>query len=187
MKFLYALVLPLAVALAGCDMSVGHLTGRATDEGTHRYTPALGGKVMARTTNGAVTGKGLSGGVEARSTNGMVNIDFASVGRDPISAKTTNGGVSISLPQNAKADLSATWTNGGVNVSPDLRVEVTEKSRRRFEGRMNGGGTPVELHTTNRCIRVRTRNQDAEDPNADPRTPILEPRLKPERERGQSH
>ena len=288
MKFLYALLLPLAVGLAGCDMSVGHLTGRATDEWTHHYTLAsggevriantngridveasdgpdveiraekiaraatdtgaqellpriaikeevspdrvfvqtermsgimfgaafevryhvrapknvfvnvantngqialtgLGGKVMARTTNGAVTGKGLSGGVEARSTNGMVNIDFASVGRDPISAKTTNGGVSISLPQNAKADLSVTWTNGGVNVSPDLKVEVTEKSRRRFEGRMNGGGTPIELHTTNGGIRVRTRNQDAEDPNADPRTPILEPRLKPERERGQSH
>jgi len=280
------LLAPLTLALAACDMSVGHLAGRATDEWTRRYTLApggeirivntngkievepsngsevevraeriaraatdtgaqellphitiredikpdrisietermagfmigasfevryhvrapasaiinvantngqvaltgLSGKVVARTTNGAVTGKGLSGGVDARSTNGVVNIDFASVGREPISARTTNGAVIISLPDNAKADFSASWTNGGVNVSPDLKVEVTDKSRRRFEGRMNGGGTPIELHTTNGGIRLRTR-QTAEDPNTDPAGPVHELKsLKPERERGQ--
>src|SRR5262245_60412490 len=129
----------------------------------------LSGKVLARTTNGSVTGKGLAGGggalagaVEARTTNGAVNIDFASVGKDPISAKTTNGGVSISLPQGAKADVSATWTNGGIQVSPDLNLEVVEKSRRRLEGRMNGGGATIELHTTNGGIRVKPRNLNAE-------------------------
>src|SRR5262245_26835454 len=122
----------------------------------------LSGKVMARTTNGGVTAKGLTGGIEARTTNGMVSIDFASVGKDPISAKTTNGGVSISLPQNAKVDVSATWTNGGMQVSPDLNVEVVEKSRRRLEGRMNGGGATIELHTTNGGIRVKPRTMNAE-------------------------
>src|SRR5882672_11451436 len=266
MKVLYALVLPLAITLAGCDMSVGHLTGRATDEWTHHYTLAQGGevriantngridveasdgpdveiraekiaraatdtgaqellpriaikeevspervliktegisgfmlgagfevryhvrapksvfvnitntngqialtglsgKVHARTTNGGVVAKGLTGGVEASSTNGMVNIDVASVGQERISAKTTNGGVSISLPESAKVDLSASWTNGGINVSPDLKVDVSEKSRRRFEGRMNGGGTPIELQTTNGGIRVRSRNVQAEEPD----------------------
>src|SRR5262245_153988 len=122
----------------------------------------LSGKVLARTTNGSVTGEGLSGAVEARTTNGAVTIDFASVGKDPISAKTTNGGVSISLPQNAKVDLSATWTNGGIQVSPDLSLEVLEKSRRRLEGRMNGGGATIELHTTNGGIRVKPRSLNAE-------------------------
>jgi len=299
MKYLSALVFPLAVVLAGCDMGLAHLTGRATEEWTHHYTlspggeirvantngkidvepsdgpevevraekiaraatdtgarellprisikeevspervfirtegisgimigagfevryhvraprnvfvnvantngqialTGLGGKVFARTTNGAVVAKGLSGGVEASTTNGMVNLDFASVGKDPISAKTTNGGVSISLPDSAKVDLSASWTNGGINVSPDLNVEVSERSRRRLEGRMNGGGTPVELHTTNGGIRVRTRtNVDAEDPNGEPNLHKLDDRgprapepprpPKPERERGQSH
>jgi len=124
------------------------------------------------------------GKADAHATVGRLRGDRTSIGSTgaidvPISAKTTNGGVSISLPQNAKADLSVTWTNGGVNVSPDLKVEVTEKSRRRFEGRMNGGGTPIELQTTNGGIRVRTRIRMQRIPNADPRTPILEPRLKP--------
>jgi DUF4097 and DUF4098 domain-containing protein YvlB len=148
----------------------------------------LSGKVMARTTNGGVTAKGLSGGVEARTTNGGVNLDFAAVGKDPISAKTTNGGVAISLPENAKADVSATWTNGGIQVSPDLKLEVVEKSRRRLEGKMNGGGATIELHTTNGGIRVKPRNLNAEDPEGgaadSPKTPE---RLQSLRERGQSH
>jgi Putative adhesin len=117
----------------------------------------LDGKVQARTTNGAVTARGLTGGVEARSTNGTVNIDFASIGTEPISARTTNGAVILGLPDSAKADLSATWTNGGIDLAPGLNVEVTERSRRRFEGRMNGGGTPIELQTTNGGIRLRPR------------------------------
>jgi hypothetical protein len=259
-----AFLLPLTIALAGCDMSVGHLTGRATDEWTHHYSlspggevrivntngrievegvegadlevraeriaraatdtgaaellpritikedvrpdrvsietermsgfmigasfevryhvrapknaivtvnntngvialTALGGKVFARTTNGGVNAKGLTGGLEARTTNGGLNIDFASTGAEKVTMHTTNGGVTVALPDNAKADLSASWTNGGINISPDLKVEVSERSRRRFEGRMNGGGTPIELHTTNGGIRVRPRNSDSTD------------------------
>jgi hypothetical protein len=258
-----ALLLPLTLVLAGCDMSVGDLTGRATDEWTHRYslspggevrivntngtidvegvegadlevraervaraatdtgaaellprisikedvTPdrvsietermsgimigasftvnyhvrapknaivtvtntngvigltALGGRVTARTTNGGVNAKGLTGGLEARSTNGGLSIDLASTGAEKISMHATNGGVTVMLPDTAKADLSATCTNGGITVSPDLKVEVSEKSRRRFEGRMNGGGTSIEVHTTNGGIKVRPRNSESE-------------------------
>jgi hypothetical protein len=258
------LLLSSALLLAGCDMSVGHLTGRATDEWTHRYPlsaggevrivntngkievePAdgpdveiraeriaraatdagarellprisikedigpdrvsiqtermhgimigaafevryhvrapknavvnvrntngqvalagLAGKVTAQTTNGAVTAKGLTGGVEARSTNGVVNIDMASVGSEPISARTTNGAVVLSLPENTRADVSASWTNGGIKVAPELKIEETEKSRRRFEGRLNGGGTAIELQTTNGGIRLRPRTMAEAD------------------------
>jgi len=151
----------------------------------------LDGKVVARTTNGGVTAKGLSGPVEARTTNGGVHLDFASVGRDPISAKSTNGGVSISLPPDAKADLSASWTNGGVQVSPELKVDVVEKSRRRFEGKMNGGGASIDLQTTNGGIRVKARNLNAEDPdgpgNDESHPPKAPEPPKPPRERGQGH
>ena len=117
----------------------------------------LAGRIAARTTNGAVVGKSLTGGVEAHTTNGTVNLDLAAVGSNRISARTTNGAVVVSLPDNAKVDVSASWTNGGINVAPDLKVDVTDRSRRRFEGRMNGGGTPVELQTTNGGIRLRPR------------------------------
>jgi hypothetical protein len=119
---------------------------------------SLGGKVMAHTTNGGVTGRNLTGGLDARSTNGGVSIDFAAVGPGRISLHTTNGGVTLALPETAKADLSASCTNGGINVSALDKLEVSEKSRRHLEGRLNGGGTPIELETTNGGIRVRSRD-----------------------------
>jgi hypothetical protein len=133
----------------------------------------LAGKVTAETTNGAVTARGLTGGVKARSTNGLVNIDLASIGTEPISAKTTNGAVVLSLPENAKADVTASWTNGGIKVAPELKVEETERSRRRFEGRLNGGGTSIELQTTNGGIRLRPREAgeaEAEDSKTEVKT-----------------
>ncbi len=119
---------------------------------------SLGGKIMAHTTNGGVTGRNLTGGLDARSTNGGVSIDFAAVGPGRISLHTTNGGVTLALPETAKADLSASCTNGGINVSALDKLEVSEKSRRHLEGRLNGGGTPIELETTNGGIRVRSRD-----------------------------
>lgn len=119
---------------------------------------ALGGKVVAHTTNGGVKGSGLSGGVDARSTNGGVTIEMASVGPDPISLETTNGGVSLALPDRARATVTASCTNGGISVGSLDNFEVTEKSRRHLEGKLNGGGTMVELHTTNGGVRLRSRD-----------------------------
>ena len=122
---------------------------------------ALDGKVRAQTTNGGVNGRNLSGGVDARSTNGGVTIDMASVGPDSITLRTTNGGVTLTLPDRAKANLTASCTNGGINVSSLENLEISEQSRRRLEGRLNGGGTSIEVRTTNGGIRVRPR-QSAE-------------------------
>ena len=117
---------------------------------------ALAGKVVASTTNGAVKGTNLTGGVDGRTTNGSVSIEMASVGPDPVSLETTNGSVTLMLPEKAKATVAASVTNGGITVGGLDNFEVTEKSRRRLEGRLNGGGTPVELRTTNGGIRLRS-------------------------------
>ena len=118
---------------------------------------ALSGKVVARTTNGGVNAKEQAGGIEARTTNGGVTIDFAQLGPERVSARSTNGGVVIMLPESAKADVTASCTNGGIIVSPELTLAVTEQSRRRLEGRLNGGGTSIELQTTNGGVRIKPR------------------------------
>jgi len=128
---------------------------------------ALDGKVKAQTTNGGVNGRGLSGGVDARSTNGGVTIDMAAVGPDSITLRTTNGGVTLTLPDRAKANLTASCTNGGINVSALENLEISEQSRRRVEGRLNGGGTAIEVRTTNGGIRVRPRNSAEATPTAE--------------------
>lgn len=122
----------------------------------------LTGRVNARTTNGGVRGEGLTGDVDARSTNGGVVIDLASVSSGRVKLHTTNGGVTLTLPETAKADLSASVTNGGISIGEFQGLDVAEKSRRRFEARLNGGGTSIELQTTNGGIRIRPRNSVAD-------------------------
>jgi hypothetical protein len=121
----------------------------------------LNGKVTAHTTNGQVRGDTLTGPVEARTTNGGVNMDLSSIGKEPVRLHTTNGGVTLTLPESAKADISASVTNGGISVGDFQNLDVGEKTRRRFEAKLNGGGTSIELQTTNGGVRIRPRNSAA--------------------------
>ncbi len=251
-----AAAVPLVVALAGCEMSIGNLAGRATDEWTHTYplaaggeieivntngridvegvdgstvevqavriaraatdagarellpriviredakpdhvtitterisgfmvgasfevqyhvrapksafvhvtntngevaATALSGKLFAHTTNGGINVERVSGAIDAQSTNGNVSVDLASL-TDRVALRTTNGGVVLTVPEDAKADLSASCTNGGINVA-GLKLDTTDSSRRHVEGTLNGGGTKIDLRTTNGGIRVRAR------------------------------
>jgi DUF4097 and DUF4098 domain-containing protein YvlB len=110
--------------------------------------------VEARTTNGGVTARGLTGRVEASTTNGGVDVDVDRVHPDGIRLETTNGGVRLTLPQSARADVKAEVTNGGIDTGT-LAIEKTgETTRRHLEGRLNGGGPRIDLETTNGGIKI---------------------------------
>ncbi len=108
----------------------------------------------AETTNGSVTGHGLGDSVLATTTNGGIKIEMARVGGDGLSLETTNGSIEVKLPGAAKATVSARCVNGGISVS-DLPFEKTgEGSRRKLDGKVNGGGPAMKLETVNGSIRV---------------------------------
>ncbi len=54
--------------------------------------------------------------------------------------------------------MTASCTNGGISVGSMDNLEVTENSRRHLEGKLNGGGTQVELSTTNGGVRLRAHD-----------------------------
>ena len=98
------------------------------------------------------SGKSLGGPVKASTTNGSVELEVATLTAD-VSVETTNGSVNLRVPTDAKATISTRWTNGGVELK-NLTVEETEKSKRRFDGRMNGGGSRIDIETTNGGITL---------------------------------
>ena len=99
------------------------------------------------TVNGTIEGRGLGGEIKASTVNGGVDIAVASLTGD-VAVETTNGGVTVKLPEDAKALLVGRTTNGGLGVD-GLQVEEVERSRRRLEARLNGGGRRVSVETTN--------------------------------------
>ena len=116
----------------------------------------LTGALRASTTNGTIDGEALGGAANASATNGRVVLDFARLGDGDVVCDTTNGAIGMTLPPSAKATLTATVTNGGISTG-GLSLAVSEQSRRRLEGTLNGGGTPIRLSTTNGAIAIRGR------------------------------
>lgn len=111
--------------------------------------------LKAGTTNGEIDGRGLGGEISASTTNGSVDLELASVSNE-VKVSTTNGAVSLRIPADAKATISTRWTNGGVDMN-GLTIEEVEKSRRRFDGRLNGGGARIDVETTNGGITLAKR------------------------------
>jgi hypothetical protein len=115
------------------------------------------GQVVASGANGQIVGRQLSGPVDARSVNGSVTLDLASFRENPIDIRATNGYVDLGLPRDANASLLANGSNGTISVT-DLKFEpFGEQSKRRVRGRINAGGTPIEITTVNGDIRVHPR------------------------------
>lgn len=116
----------------------------------------LDGEVRARATNGGISGEALRAtGVDAGVTNGGVSIELAHApSSGAFELESVNGGVSLTLPAESRADVTARCLNGGISVSGlDLQAEG-EQSRRRVQGRLNGGGARVNLQTTNGGVRL---------------------------------
>jgi DUF4097 and DUF4098 domain-containing protein YvlB len=116
----------------------------------------LAGPFEARTTNGAVEARSLTGGAMIETTNGDVTLDIARLADRGIMCETTNGSVEITVPRDLKARLAASVTNGDIDVS-GLDVTTSEKSRRRLEGSIGGGGALIRVETTNGGVRVSGR------------------------------
>jgi DUF4097 and DUF4098 domain-containing protein YvlB len=117
----------------------------------------LKGRVTAETTNGGVDARGLSGELHASTTNGGLDIDLETIAEGGVRLECTNGGITVRLPRDAKATISAKITNGGISRG-DLPIDVTgENSKRRLDGRMNGGGPRIQIEGTNGGITLSGR------------------------------
>ncbi len=101
----------------------------------------LTGKITAETTNGGVIGRDIGGAIDASTTNGGVDVELARLAEGGAKLECTNGGIKLGLPSDSKATISASITNGGIDAS-GLTLETTQASRRRLEGKLNGGGAP---------------------------------------------
>lgn len=117
----------------------------------------LSGRVTAETTNGGVKAQDISGQLAASTTNGGLEIDLAKMPEGGVKLDCTNGGITVRLPKDAKATISASITNGGISTS-DLAIESTgDNSRRKLDGRLNGGGPRLEIDGTNGGIKLSSR------------------------------
>jgi hypothetical protein len=116
----------------------------------------LNGRITAETTNGGVVARNVGGEIDASTTNGAVEVDLSRVAEGGARLSCTNGGIRLRVPADAKASISASITNGGIDTG-GLSIDKTESTRRRLEGRLNGGGPRLRLDGTNGGISINAR------------------------------
>ena len=124
------------------------------------------GRVAVLSGMGTITGKDLGGAVDVRSMGGEIKIDLASITDQPVSIRAGRGApLQLSIPPAANANLSATATNANISVDGLRFAPIGELERerergrgpRRVRGRINKGGTPIELSSVGGDISVRAR------------------------------
>jgi hypothetical protein len=117
----------------------------------------LEGRITAETTNGGVVARAVKGQLDASTTNGGLEIELAAVPQGGVKLECVNGGIKVAIPRDAKATISASVANGGISAG-DLQLDITgEHTRRRLEGRLNGGGPRIQVEGTNGGISLSGR------------------------------
>ncbi|HVR38704.1 MAG TPA: DUF4097 family beta strand repeat-containing protein [Thermoanaerobaculia bacterium] len=116
----------------------------------------VSGDFNVETTNGQIEITRCAGSIDASTTNGIITAQLTSVTKGKsLKMETTNGRISLTVPTSISADVDAGTTNG--RISTDLPIETRNVERNSLRGKINGGGTPVRLRTTNGSIEIRTK------------------------------
>ena len=85
--------------------------------------------------------------------NGSIDVELHE-GAAPVSASAKNGSINLKLPSDWSGHLDAETKNGQVRA--DFPVPFTDKSKRRFSGKIGEGGSAnVNLRTKNGGINLR--------------------------------
>ena len=124
-----------------------------TTNGNVEISGVVGG-VRGSSTNGQVNMDDVGGSVEGSTTNGNVNVTISSkVQFEDIRLSTTNGSIDLSCPEDINADVSAHTTNGSVRSEFPITIQGGF-GRKSLDGRINKGGSHIDLHTTNGSIEI---------------------------------
>lgn len=127
-----------------------------TTNGNVEISGVVGG-VRGSSTNGEVNMDDVGGPVEGSTTNGNVNVTISSGSQfKDIRLSTTNGSIGLSCPEDINADVSAHTTNGSISSEFPITVQGGFGSK-SLDGRINKGGSHIDLHTTNGSIEINKR------------------------------
>ena len=148
---------PAKLNTSGGDVSAKNVTAnielRTSGGGIHADN--IKGDVDADTSGGDVRLLYVDGKIRGNTSGGSVRVSLVGANRG-ISASTSGGDIELSLPRATTGNVKAT-TSGG-DISSDLPLTTNSQKEGRLEGSMNGGGLPIDAHTSGGSIRLRATN-----------------------------
>ncbi len=168
---------PLAIHLVDGDLAMEHLSGansihlvdgklNARDiNGTLQANIVDGdftleqmmGTLNVRLTDGDLTATSISAPVQAQVTDGDIHMSWAGSVVEAIQLATTDGDVALEFPSDAAFNLNLVVTDGKAVVGFPVEQRQQKSDSTIVISRINGGGAPVSITTTDGDVRLKAR------------------------------
>jgi DUF4097 and DUF4098 domain-containing protein YvlB len=66
---------------------------------------------------------------------------------------TSNGRIDLKIPQNSNLNFSAKTSNASVSIE-NLKMRMSQDSKKRKEGTINEGGASINLSSSNGSVKL---------------------------------
>jgi VCBS repeat-containing protein len=132
----------------------------------------VAGALRIRSADGRVTVTNANGSIDAQASDGSLNIDgsFHAVAlhtsdgnvdlslregtrlTEPSTIRSSDGTVRVRVPAGFAADLDVHTSDG--RVHSDLPITITNGDSNKLNGKLNGGGTPLTISTSDGSVKI---------------------------------
>jgi Putative adhesin len=115
------------------------------------------GTLQARGSDGHMTIDGEFTAVQLHTSDGNLDLTLASGSKLTAASRieSSDGHVAINLPSTLAADLDISTSDGRIDCSLPLTMDHYDSSH-SIHGRLNGGGTPLSIHTSDGNVKIAT-------------------------------
>jgi DUF4097 and DUF4098 domain-containing protein YvlB len=125
-----------------------------TGSGDIRLEQSTPGDVEISTGSGSVEVKGVKGGVRVNTGSGEIEASGDPTGEWKL--RTGSGNVTVDFPKQAAFELVAHTSSGSISTDSDHSITLQGTiNPRELHGKVNGGGSLVDLSTSSGNIRIR--------------------------------
>lgn len=107
------------------------------------------GNLYAKTSDGHIDFENISGGITGVTSDGRIEGELASI-EYPTELKTSDGGIRLTIPKGSGFDLEMR----GENLHADFKEFNGDVSDNYINGKVNGGGQPIKLRSSDGRISL---------------------------------
>jgi hypothetical protein len=143
------------------NLTLDHVSGNLrikSGDGQVKITNAAGA-IEARTSDGNLTVDGLFRAVALHTSDGSLDVSLREGTQlgEASTIQSSDGSVTLRVPQNFAADLNVHTGDGHVDCALPLTMDhyqSGENSGRELRGKLNGGGAPLTVHTSDGNVKI---------------------------------
>ncbi len=139
------------IRTSGGSIHLGEIDGNITAQtsGGSLSVKQSKGKTVVKTSGGNIDVAEVKGSLEAITSGGSITASVADQPSGDCRLETSGGSIKVSLSDKVAVDVDAKTSGGGVKTELPVAVIVHgEHKPNRLQGKINGGGPMLSLHTS---------------------------------------